>query len=128
MKTIVGATLAAVAASFLVVGTAGAAKKLQPIPELTAEQVDKAENIYFDRCSGCHGALRKGATGPNITPAKTLKKTLAKLEKILYEGTDGGMPAWGTAGFITRDDAKLLAKFVQIEPPQPPQWDKPEDD
>ena len=123
MKTILGATLAVLAASFLVVGTASAAKELQPIPELSKEQTDKAVDIYFDRCSGCHGALRKGATGPNITPAKTRKKTLAKLEKILYEGTDGGMPAWGTDGFISRDDAKLLAKFVQIEAPQPPPWD-----
>ncbi|MCK5877134.1 MAG: c-type cytochrome [Candidatus Marithrix sp.] len=89
---------------------------------LTTEEFEKAQFIYFDRCSGCHGALRKGATGPNITPEKTLKKTLAKLEKILFEGTDGGMPGWGRDGFMTEDETKLMAKFVRIEAPQPPEF------
>ncbi len=89
---------------------------------LTNEEFAKAQHIYFDRCSGCHGALRKGATGPNITPEKTLKKTLAKLEKILYEGTEGGMPGWGRDGFMTEDETKLMAKYVRLEPPQPPEW------
>jgi len=122
MIKLLGNVSAVVAVSFLMTG-AVSGKELQPEPSLSSEEMAKAENIYFDRCSGCHGALRKGATGPDITPAKTRKKTLAKLEKILYEGTDGGMPAWGKDGFITRDDAKLLAKFVQIEAPVPPEWD-----
>ncbi|HEC16635.1 MAG TPA: hypothetical protein ENI99_08730, partial [Sedimenticola sp.] len=95
---------------------------LQPVPSLTQEEMDKAAYIYFDRCSGCHGALRQGATGPNITPAKTRKKSLAKLEKILWEGTDGGMPGWGKDGKLTKAETQLLAKFVQNEPPQPPPW------
>jgi nitrite reductase (NO-forming)/hydroxylamine reductase len=24
--------------------------------------------IYFERCAGCHGVLRKGATGKNLEP------------------------------------------------------------
>ncbi len=119
LSTILGTC---VALGLMATGTANAAT-LQPIPVLSADQMTKAAEIYFDRCSGCHGALRKGATGPNITPAKTRKKSLAKLEKILFDGTDGGMPAWGKDGFISRDDAKLLAKFVQIEAPIPPEWD-----
>lgn len=91
-------------------------------PKLSKADFEKAQNQYFDRCSGCHGALRQGATGPNITPKKTLKKTLAKLEDILYNGTDGGMPGWGRDGFMTKAEVKLMAKFIQLTPPQPPEW------
>ena len=96
--------------------------KMQPVPTLTDAEFKEAQHVYFDRCSGCHGALRKGATGPNITPAKSRLKTLASLEKILFEGTDGGMPGWGKDGFMTREQTQLMAKFVQLEPPQPPEW------
>ena len=122
MKRTAGILITSLATSFLVVGGASAAK-LQPTPKLSEAEMEKASGIYFDRCSGCHGVLRGGATGPNITPEKTLKKSLAKLEKILYEGTDGGMPGWGKDGLITKPDIKLLAKYVQIEAPVPPAWD-----
>ncbi len=124
MKIHMGSALPPVMAAILMAGMAGvvSAKGLQPVPKLTEQEMKDATFIYFDRCSGCHGALRKGATGPNITPEKTLKKTLAKLEKILYEGTDGGMPGWGKDGFMSREQTKLMAKFVQIEPPEPPLW------
>ena len=122
-------SLKSVAVSMIAVGCAMAAPvdgiakaKQQPVPKLTEQEFKKAQNLYFDRCSGCHGALRKGATGPNITPAKTRLKTLAALEKILYDGTDGGMPGWGKDGFMTRDETKLMAKYVQNTPPQPPEW------
>jgi len=124
MKKYLGSIITPILAVVMTAGMVGAvgAKGLQPVPKLSAQEMDKAAFIYFDRCSGCHGALRKGATGPNITPEKTLKKTLAKLEKILYEGTSGGMPGWGKDGFLTRAETKLLAKFVQNEPPTPPPW------
>jgi nitrite reductase (NO-forming)/hydroxylamine reductase len=32
-------------------------------PPMTKEEFEKAKNIYFQRCAGCHGVLRKGATG-----------------------------------------------------------------
>ncbi len=108
--------------SFTAAVSTTSAADLQPVPTLSEKQFKEGQQIYFDRCSGCHGALRKGATGKNITPAKTRKKTLAKLEKIIFEGTDGGMPGWGTDGFLNRDEAKLMAKYVQIEPPSPPEW------
>ncbi|MBF0368885.1 MAG: c-type cytochrome [Magnetococcales bacterium] len=113
------------AASIVMLGMAtgaSAAAKLQPVPSLSEADFAKGQQMYFDRCSGCHGALRKGATGPNITPSKTRMKTLAALDKILYEGTEGGMPGWGKSGFMTREDTQLMAKYVQIDPPLPPEW------
>ena len=40
-------------------------------PTLTKEQMDQAGTIYFQRCAGCHGVLRKGATGKNLEPTWT---------------------------------------------------------
>ncbi|MFQ5432825.1 MAG: c-type cytochrome [Nitrospinota bacterium] len=37
-------------------------------PKITKAEMKKASKIYFDRCTGCHGTLRKGATGPALTP------------------------------------------------------------
>ncbi|MDH5765504.1 MAG: nitrite reductase, partial [Gammaproteobacteria bacterium] len=122
MKIKAGILLVSFTASFLMAGTVTAAK-LQPVPKLSKAQMEKASEIYFDRCSGCHGVLRGGATGPDIRPEKTRKKSLSKLEKILYDGTDAGMPGWGKEGLISKSDIKLLAKYVQIEAPVPPAWD-----
>ena len=32
-------------------------------PAMTQAEFDTARKIYFERCAGCHGVLRKGATG-----------------------------------------------------------------
>ena len=90
--------------------------------KLSEADFEKAKDLYFDRCSGCHGALRQGATGPNITPEKTLKKSIAKLEEVLFNGTEGGMPGWGKDGFMTKAETQLMAKYIQLDPPMPPEW------
>ena len=43
-------------------------------PPLTSEEFTRAKQIYFERCAGCHGVLRKGATGKPITPDITIGK------------------------------------------------------
>jgi nitrite reductase (NO-forming)/hydroxylamine reductase len=101
--------------------TARAEQALNPVPKLTDEQFEEGKFIYFDRCSGCHGALRKGATGPNITDEKTRQQTLRKLEKTIFEGTEAGMPGWGTTGEMNEQQTKLMAKFVQNPVPIPPE-------
>ena len=37
------------------------------IPALTQAEADEANTIYFQRCAGCHGVLRGGATGKPLT-------------------------------------------------------------
>src|SRR3990167_2621404 len=32
-------------------------------PPMTQAEFEQARKIYFERCAGCHGVLRKGATG-----------------------------------------------------------------
>jgi nitrite reductase (NO-forming)/hydroxylamine reductase len=90
-------------------------------PKLNDEEFEDAEFIYFDRCSGCHGALRKGATGPDITDEQMLKKTLGSLEETIFDGTEAGMPGWGRTGELSRAQAQLMAKFVQLPAPIPPE-------
>ena len=41
-------------------------------PKMTEAEFEKAKRIYFERCAGCHGVLRKGATGKPLTTDKTL--------------------------------------------------------
>ena len=41
-------------------------------PPMTKAEFDQAKQIYFERCAGCHGVLRKGATGKPLTPDITL--------------------------------------------------------
>jgi nitrite reductase (NO-forming)/hydroxylamine reductase len=104
----------------LLLGVAGSAAGADT-PMLTEQEFEDAKFIYFDRCSGCHGALRKGATGPNISDGEMTKVALPKLEETIFEGTEAGMPGWGRTGELTREQTALMAKYVQIEAPVPPE-------
>ncbi len=90
-------------------------------PPLTDAEWEKATQIFFDRCAGCHGVLRKGATGPALTPDLTLPKGTVGLSAIIFNGTPRGMPDWGKQGTLTEEETELMAKFIQNEPPQPPE-------
>lgn len=80
----------------------------------------KANKIYFERCAGCHGVLRKGATGKPLTTDKTRPLGTRYLESFIAEGSGGGMPAWEKE--LSGDEIKLMAKYIQNEPPIPPEW------
>lgn len=49
-------------------GAFNVAMAQQAAPEMTAEEKATAKKIYFERCAGCHGVLRKGATGKPLLP------------------------------------------------------------
>ena len=87
---------------------------------LSDDEFAEASSVYFNRCAGCHGTLRAGATGPNIEPERTLEIGTAGLTTILTNGLPGGMPAWGEAGILTPEEIELMANFVQLNPPTPP--------
>jgi nitrite reductase (NO-forming)/hydroxylamine reductase len=116
------ASLAAVAAlTVLALALAGAQSGAAELAALSDTEYEQAKFIYFDRCSGCHGALRKGATGPNITDEKMATKTLTKLQKTIFDGTDAGMPGWGRTGELNDAQSTLMAKFLQLPVPVPPE-------
>ncbi|MDH5751935.1 MAG: nitrite reductase [Deltaproteobacteria bacterium] len=102
-------------------GAPAAAPAADSGPAMSDADFEKAKGIYFDRCGGCHGTLRKGATGPDITPANTTKKTLEKLEKTIFDGTPAGMPGWGRQGLMTKEETTLMAKYIQKPAPIPPE-------
>lgn len=91
-------------------------------PDLTQAEFDKARDIYFQRCAGCHGVLRKGATGKPLTPDITQEKGLSYLEALIGYGSPAGMPNWGSSGQFTPEEVTLMAKYVMHEPPTPPEW------
>ena len=43
-------------------------------PPMTQAEFDLGRKTYFERCAGCHGVLRKGATGKPLTPDITLSQ------------------------------------------------------
>jgi len=90
-------------------------------PEMTEAEFAWARQTYFERCAGCHGTLRKGATGPALTPDKTQPMGTLALAAIIFNGTTGGMPDWGKQGFFTQEQTDTMAKFLQHEPPTPPE-------
>jgi nitrite reductase (NO-forming)/hydroxylamine reductase len=90
-------------------------------PRLTDVEFSWAKQAYFERCAGCHGTLRKGATGPALTPDLTLPKGALALSAIIFNGTTRGMPDWGKQGFFTQEQTDVMAKYLLNEPPQPPE-------
>ena len=91
-------------------------------PTMSKTEFDKARQIYFQRCAGCHGVLRKGATGKPLTPDKTLASGTEYLKVFIKYGSPAGMPNWGTSGELTDDEVDLMARYVQQTPPQPPEF------
>ena len=91
-------------------------------PPMTKAEFDRARVIYFERCAGCHGVLRKGATGKPLTPDITLPKGTDYLKVFIAYGSPAGMPNWQTSGELTEKDVDLMARYVQHEPPQPPEF------
>jgi nitrite reductase (NO-forming)/hydroxylamine reductase len=97
-------------------------------PTLSEAEFEQGKSIYFQRCAGCHGTLRKGATGKSLEPKVTNKDgtvggTLAlgqeRLEKIITYGTEGGMNNFND--ILTPEEITVMAKYIQLEPPIPPE-------
>ena len=91
-------------------------------PPMTEAEFVKARQIYFERCAGCHGVLRKGATGKPLTPDITLGKGTEYLKVFIAYGSPAGMPNWQTSGEMTAEQVDLMARYVQQEPPTPPEF------
>jgi nitrite reductase (NO-forming)/hydroxylamine reductase len=102
-------------------------------PTLSADEKAQAKKIYFERCAGCHGVLRKGATGKNLEPhwskklpdgstqeGGTLKLGQSRLEKIIAYGTEGGMVNFDD--ILSKQELELMAKYIQTTPDVPPEY------
>jgi nitrite reductase (NO-forming)/hydroxylamine reductase len=92
----------------------------RPPMTLSDSQFDEAARIYFDRCAGCHGTYRGGATGPALPPVRAQALGTDSLAATLYHGTPRGMPAWGKEQILDPGQIECLAAFLQLAPPAAP--------
>lgn len=91
------------------------------IPKLSKEDFAEAETLYFLHCAGCHGVLRKGVIGKNLEPKRARRLGRKRLESIMAHGIGGGMNRFDH--ILTKDEIELLASYLQIDPPTPPEID-----
>jgi len=122
--------LATLIASLSLLGATGAYANA---PSMTDEEKETAKQIYFERCAGCHGVLRKGATGKNLEPhwtqtqadgskieGGTLKLGTKRLENIIAFGTEGGMVNYDD--ILSDAEINLMARYIQQTPDVPPEF------
>lgn len=91
-------------------------------PAMSQAEFDRARQIYFERCAGCHGVLRKGATGKALTPDLTIPKGTDYLKVFIGYGSPAGMPNWLTSGDFDEKTVDLMARYIQHDPPTPPEY------
>jgi nitrite reductase (NO-forming)/hydroxylamine reductase len=87
---------------------------------LTTEQFEASKQVYFNRCAGCHGLYRTGATGPDIGAARSQAIGTDGLGAILRYGTPAGMGNFGQTGILTEEQITHLAAYLQEPPPDAP--------
>lgn len=91
-------------------------------PRLSEQEFATANKTYFERCAGCHGVLRKGATGKALTTDLTKKLGYEYLRDFITYGSPAGMPNWGTSGELKPADVDIMARYLLNDPAQPPEF------
>ena len=99
----------------LLVGTSSVVSAQEPT--LSKEAFAHSKKLYFQRCAGCHGVLRKGATGKNLEPENMKKLGQKRLEKIIAIGTEGGMNNFDD--LFNKEEIRDLATYIQMPAPPP---------
>ncbi len=95
--------------------------------QISQAEMEEGSAIYFDKCAGCHGSTRKGATGPSLLPDGDGKYAATKvlgevgLRAFIENGTPGGMPEW--KGIMTEEEIDLMIRFLQVDPPETPPFE-----
>ncbi|MDP2699818.1 nitrite reductase [Thalassospira sp.] len=92
------------------------------VPSMTTDEFNQGRKIFFERCAGCHGVLRNGATGPALTTDLTRELGYDHLHAFITYGSPAGMPNWGTSSDLTEDEVDIMARYVMQDAPQPPEW------
>ena len=91
-------------------------------PVMTPSEYQSSNQIYFERCAGCHGVLRNGATGKALTTDITRENGFEYLRDFINYGSPAGMPYWGTSGEMTEEQVDAMARYLLLDPAKPPEW------
>lgn len=91
-------------------------------PVMTQEEFNRAATIYFERCAGCHGVLRAGATGSPLTTDITRSRGYEGLHTFMFYGSPAGMPNWGSSGALSEEELDIMARYLLLDPPTPPEF------
>ena len=91
-------------------------------PVMTPSEYQSSNQIYFERCAGCHGVLRNGATGKALTTDITRENGFEYLRDFINYGSPAGMPNWGTSGEMTEEQVDAMARYLLLDPAKPPEW------
>ncbi|MCK0150474.1 nitrite reductase [Marivita sp. S6314] len=91
-------------------------------PVMTPSEYNSSNQIYFQRCAGCHGVLRAGATGKALTTDITRENGFEYLRDYIDFGSPAGMPNWGTSGEMTAEQIDAMARYLLLEPAAPPEF------
>ncbi len=94
-------------------------------PQMTKAEFDKGRQIYFERCAGCHGVLRKGATGKPLTPDITHGRGTEILKVFIKYGTPAGMPNSGGFGGSCCRYRAITSTSSGVNSPDVPQFGIP---
>ncbi len=106
----------------LAFGVSGSIASADNLPVLTDDELAHANQIFFERCAGCHGVLRKGATGKPLTTDITRELGSEYLRDFITYGSPAGMPNWGESGEMTEGDIELMSRYLLLDPQAPPEW------
>ena len=89
-------------------------------PPMAVAEFNRARELYYGRCTGCHGVLREGTAGNPLTPDLMRSRGTEYLQTVINYGSSTGMPNWGTSEQLSGEDISLLARFLQHPVPQAP--------
>ena len=92
---------------WLIVGIA-AAPELHASPPTLSEAASRGQNLFERNCAHCHGDDARGDEGPDL---HNLKKSDARITKVVTQGIKGEMPAFGSK--LDDTDVKALIAFLR---------------
>jgi mono/diheme cytochrome c family protein len=73
-----------------------------------SEDAKRGQDLFSRNCAHCHGDDARGDEGPDL---HNLKKSDARITKIVTQGIKGEMPAFGLK--LCETDVKALIAFLR---------------
>jgi cbb3-type cytochrome c oxidase subunit III len=84
-----------------------AAPRLWAAPP-SSEEAKRGQNLFERNCAHCHGDDARGDEGPDL---HGLKKSDARITKVVTQGIKGEMPAFGSK--LNDTDIKALIAYLR---------------